>query len=416
MSNATTNDPIVLENANFIQSLIDRIRAGESMENVKREFVEHFKDSEQEVVIRAEQELLDRGISEMEVNTFVELHGSLMNSAAPITHTLAPGHPIQILNDENIAIEKFIAQIEYDFQAGSIKRLLEKMTQLNQIRVHYMKKEGLIMPVLYRKGFTGPSTIMWDKDNEIKHEIKILTRDLKKFFAPDNIQHTDELLAFKLRIDKLFAQMRDMITREERVFFPVALKYLTQEDWLEIYRDMDEYGFAFLNKDQIPIWAAGDVWQRAQTKFFEKTFEPPADFVTNGMIDGKIKLPTGEITIRQLEAVLKLLPIDITFIDENDKIRFFVNEGKIFPRPRSVLGRDVMECHPPKLVPMIKQLLNDFRNKTRDHLEICKIVDGKPLCVDYVAVYDDRGRYIGTVEFVQNFENAISNFAHASEF
>ena len=396
--------------ANLIQSMLERMKNGESESELRTEFIDKFRNVDHSIIMRAEQILLDRGIAQKDLHIFFEWHGELAKSTAPITHTLTAGHPIQTLNAENLAIEKFIGGIESDLNSGNFESLPDKFVKLNEIRRHYMKKEGLIMPVLYRKGFTGPSNVMWERDDEIKRDVKNLTREVKKFFAPDIIHTSDQLGEIKSKIGATFEKIRDMITREERVFFPVALQYLSQEDWLEIYRDFGEYGYSFL--DEIPIWTAGEIWYQGQDKFFEKTFEPPADYMTRGMLDGKIELPTGEITIRQLEAVLKLLPLDITFIDENDIIRFFINEGKVFPRPKSMLGRNVFECHPPKLESMLKQLLDDFKAKKRSSHEVCKYMLGKPICVKYLAVYDDRGRYIGTCEFVQNYESAIDNFKH----
>lgn len=405
-----------VEDADFIQSLLARIRHGEDEKSVKNDFIDRFREADHSLIMRAEQVLISRGIEEKDLHIFFEWHGELARLSAPVTHTLAAGHPVQTLNEENLAIEKFLQSIETDWQLGNFAALPKKFMDLNAIRKHYMKKEGLIMPVLYRKGFTGPSSFMWDRDDEIKREVKNLARDVSRFFTPDSIYTSAQTNEFKSRVDGTFDKIRDMIAREERVFFPVTLQFLTQEDWLEVYRDMFEYGFSFIDEDKIIPWAAGDVWQQAQDRIFEKTFEPPADYVAHGMLDGKIKLPTGEISIRQLEAILKILPIDITFIDADDIIRFFMNEGRVFPRPKSVLGQNVLDCHPPKLAPMIKDLLDDFKSKTRTEFEVCKFILGKPICVKYLAVYDEKGRYIGAVEFVQNLESILDSFKHLPKY
>lgn len=410
-------DSNAIENANFIQSLLDRIKNGEDEKSVRNDFIDRFRDSEHAVIMHSEQILLDRGISPKDLHIFFEWHGELAKISAPITHTLAAGHPIQTLNDENQAIEKFLQSIETTWDLGNFEALPKKFMELNAVRKHYMKKEGLVMPVLYRNGFTGPSTVMWDRDDEIKRDVKNLARDVSRFFDSDSIHTSDEIAEFrKTRVEDVFAKIRDMISREERVFFPVSLQFLSQEDWLVIYRDMFEYGFSFIEEDEVIRWAAGEVWEQAQDRLFEKTFEPPADYVAHGMLDGKIKLPTGEISIRQLEAVLKILPIDITFIDAEDTIQFFMNEGKVFPRPKSSLGQNVLDCHPPKLAPMIKDLIEDFKAKRRTNFEVCKFIMGKPISVNYLGVYDEKGKYIGAVEFVQNLESVLDSFKHVPKY
>ena len=258
---------------------------------------------------------------------------------------------------------------------------------------------------------------MWDCEEEIKRDVKNLSRDVSRFFDSESIHTSNDIAKFKKnRVDPVFAKIRDMISREERVFFPVALQFLSQEDWLVIYRDMFEYGFSFIKEDEVIRWAAGEVWEQAQDRLFEKTFEPPADYVAHGMLDGKIKLPTGELSIRQLEAVLKILPIDITFIDAEGIIQFFMNEGKIFPRPKSALGQHILNCHPPKLETMVRDLIEDFKTKRRTEFEVCKFIMGKPICVKYLGVYDEKGKYIGAVEFVQNLESILDSFKHVPKY
>ncbi|MDY3298365.1 PAS domain-containing protein, partial [Selenomonas sp.] len=126
--------------------------------------------------------------------------------------------------------------------------------------------------------------------------------------------------------------------------------------------------------------------------------------------NGKIQLPTGELAVRELRAMMKLLGVDITFIDAADHLRYFENEGKVFARPKLALGRPVYDCHPTQIVPVVKNLLADFKAKRRDHMTIFRRIAGKPIGVRYHAVYDDDGTYLGAVEFVQDFTEALEHF------
>lgn len=128
-------------------------------------------------------------------------------------------------------------------------------------------------------------------------------------------------------------------------------------------------------------------------------------------LDGRVKLPTGELTVRQLQGILKLLDVDITFIDKDDILRYFLNEGRIFSRPLTALGREVYSCHPPEVIPVVRQMLLDFKAKKRDHMEVWRRIMGRPVGVRYLAVYDEAGEYMGTVEFVQDYQKALDHFA-----
>ena len=130
-----------------------------------------------------------------------------------------------------------------------------------------------------------------------------------------------------------------------------------------------------------------------------------------GILDGKIQLPTGELTVRQLSAIFSLLPLDLTFIDAEEKLRFFINEGRVFPRPLAALGRDVAECHPPQIVPVVRNLVADFKAKKRSSLEVARYIMGRPIMVRYMPVYDDAGEYIGTLEAVQDCSHILEKFS-----
>ena len=114
--------------------------------------------------------------------------------------------------------------------------------------------------------------------------------------------------------------------------------------------------------------------------------------------------------MEQLTTILQLLPVDITFIDKDDVVRFFTNEGQVFTRPMSALGRDVMNCHPPEIIPVVRNLIADFKSKKRDHMTVYRYIRERPIRVHYQAMYNAAGEYIGTVEFVTDHEEPLEKF------
>lgn len=195
--------------------------------------------------------------------------------------------------------------------AENVEKITGLVASLNAVRSHYAKKEELLMPLLYDYGVTGPSQVMWGVDDEIKRELGTITKALK--------EDAENYPLYKGRINQVCTRIREMVFKEDRILFPLSLRYLTQEQWCEVYRDLFEMGMAFVDAETMPRWPEGEAWLK------EKSAQNMA-----AVLDGKVKLPTGELTVRQLQGILKLLDVDITFIDKDDILRYFLNEGKVF--------------------------------------------------------------------------------------
>ena len=319
-----------------------------------------------------------------------EMHEALMAEFANADKIkVESGHPIDIMQRENDALINLYNELQGNLSADDIESVISNLNKLMSISSHYGKKEELFMPILYQHGVTGPYQVMWAVDDDIKLEIRNINKNIS----------SDTYSKLKNKIVNVIQDMRDMIDKEEIVFFPISLKFFTQDEWLKIYRDMSDFDYTLIT--DIPKWSKGEDWIKEQETQFKEKF-----------LDGKIQYDTGEITIKQLQGILKLLPVDITFIDVEGNVRFFVNEGATFARPKSILGRSVMLCHPPKVVPIIEKLFEDFKAKKRKRMEVWKYVKGKPVAIKYLAVYDEADEYIGTVELVEDFSEALKQFAN----
>lgn len=301
---------------------------------------------------------------------------------------LANGHPAKAFHLEDMALAGFLDDLEAQIvQEGDVAEICRWFSRLNAIHVLYGKKEMLFMPILYRHGVTGPSQVLWDTDDEIKKNVRALAKDL----SPEHYGERKE------KISALLQSIREMIRKDESILLPLSFRFFTEEEWLMIYRDSLAMGVAFL--PELPHWKEGDDWLKIKEAEERERYA-----------DEKVCFPAGELTLRQLKGIFSLLPLDITFIDKDDILRFFVNEGKIFERPLLALGNDVRDCHPSRILPVIDQLLEDFKTKKRTQMEVWRTIKGKPVGVRYLAVYDDAGEYIGTVEIVQDFTDAIEHF------
>lgn len=313
-------------------------------------------------------------------------------ATTPDVEALPAGHPVTTMRAENEALLAYAGKLLRDNERPETPPdFAAQFLALNAVRTHFMKKEELFMPMLYQYGVTGPSDVMWRDDDAMKKELGTISRSLQ--------EDAGNAVIYRGRIRRLLQQLQAMVRKEDAILFPLSLRYFTEEEWYAIYDDAIDIGTAFLDAPPEP-WEPAEAWRRAQEKAAEaRAFE-----------NGKIQLPTGELTVKELREILKLAGIDITFIDAADHLRFFENEGKVFARPKLALGRPVYDCHPIQIVPVVKHLLADFKAKKRDHMTIYRRIAGKPIGVRYHAVYDEKGTYLGAVEFVQDFSEALAHF------
>lgn len=393
-----------------LRSYLDRLQKGEALADVRRDFVKSFVGVRPEEIMEAEQELMRDGVAPRELQKLCDIHSALFCGesgeeiasqraateraalASPEPAGLPEGHPVTALQRENAALTQQLESLSHLLAQGKAAAFAAAFPRLNALRAHYAKKEELLMPVLYRYGVTGPSEVMWGVDDEIKKELGVLTKAIK--------EDEENVTLYRGRLQALMTRIREMIVKEERILLPLTLRYFTEEEWFAVYRDAQEFGAAAEGSTQ-PRWDAAEEWCNRQQEALSR----------EEILDGKVQFETGALTVRQLRAMLSLFPVDITFIDENDVLRYFLNEGKIFARPRSALGRKVYECHPPQIIPVVRQMLADFKAKKRDHMVVWRRIMGKPIGVRYQAVYGKDGAYLGTVEFVQDFTEALARFA-----
>jgi len=373
---------------NLLKTLIRRLSNGESLESVRKDFAKNFSGVSAEDIADAEQKLIDAGTPPEEVQQLCDVHSAALHEQAESVEidieSVEDGHPSKTLHVENVALEKVLNELEEKLSANDAENFCKDFPKLLGLYAHYGKKEFLFMPLLANHGVTGPSQVMWGVDDEIKKSVRAFVKNL----TAENFADKKDKLA------DLLTEIREMIFKEEKIFIPLTFRFFTGEDFLSIYRDSLEMQVAFI--EEMPRWKFGDE-KLAEKKSFA--------------LSGKIKLPTGDLTLKQLQGIFKLLPVDVTFIDQDDKIKFFINGGKVFDRPLLALGNDIYSCHPPQIIPVVRKMLTDFKNKKRDCMEVCRTIKGKPVSVSYFAVHDDNGNYLGAVEFVQDFTKALEKFA-----
>lgn len=375
---------------------LQRLGAGEELEEVRKDFIKEFSDVQASEIMEAEQELMKQGTPLEEVQRLCDVHAALFHGVTPEEEMKkrqsfeqkeygnksqqaqeleqVEGHPLYTLTKENQALLKLLQQF-----AGSEDENL--LSIIGQFAVHYAKKGDLLYPHLKVKyGIAGPSDVMWTVDDEIRDEYSALMRES---------QRGDE---WNKRLRAVLKRIEEMVHKEQNILFPICAVNFTKEEWMGIYRDA---------KDYIVCFGVEDIhWQEAEDQ----------EIVRENSGKDEIVLPGGHMTLEQLTALLNTVPLEITFIDVDNINRFF-NEGpKVFKRPGMALDREVFSCHPPKIEPMVRAIIDDFRHGRKDRVPVWMEKGGRTMLVTYMAVRDKTGKYVGTAEFVQDMEFAKEHF------
>ena len=190
--------------------------------------------------------------------------------------------------------------------------------------------------------------------------------------------------------------IREMFYKEERILLPNALERLTEEDWRAIHSQEDEYGFSFFTR--------GNEWppeEKQKPQEEVKMMQSAPAKRTSSMND--FPLTHGDLSIMQIDMMLRTLPVDLTFVDENDIVRYYSETpDRIFKRSPAIIGRKVQNCHPPASVDKVIQILEDFRAGKRDVAEFWIQLGEKFIHIRYFAMRDSRGQYRGTLEVSQD--------------
>jgi DUF438 domain-containing protein len=226
--------------------------------------------------------------------------------------------------------------------------------------------------------------VMWGVDNEIRAQIK----QFKEHLADPEPVASEAVTQFK----KMSQDIIEMIYKEEKILFPEALARLSQKEWGEIREQEDEIGYFNVTPRE--------TWQAEEE---EDISEEPKEIEGIKDDEALIFLSTGALTQEQINLMLINLPVDVTFVDEFDRVRYFTQgRERIFDRSPSIIGREVTKCHPPQSVDKVVRILEDFRAKKRDVAEFWIQMGGQFIHIRYFALRDADENYKGCIEVSQN--------------
>ncbi|TET54327.1 MAG: DUF438 domain-containing protein, partial [Anaerolineales bacterium] len=367
-----------------LKSVINKLHAGESVEDVKGEFADLLRDVGAGDIAELEQALIADGMPEEEIKQLCDVHVAVFRDSldAEAKPEAIPGHPVHTFLAENAAAGEVLDALQAAIEASDWDEARQCLAKLREYENHYLREENILFPYLEKHGFTGPSTVMWAIHDDVRAGWKELGRLLEG--EPDGSRVAEAFAPLAVAI-------REMFYKEEKILYPSSLERLSQAEWLAI-RDQ-EAGVGFCYVEPGAEWPPEDVAARLGTLLGQ----------AEAVGEGRLPLKTGALTVQEINWMLSHLPVDVTYIDGDDAVRFF-SEGheRIFPRSPAIIGRKVQQCHPPASVDRVQQILDDFRAGKRDVAEFWIQRDGQFIHIRYFAVRDDGGAYQGTVEVSQD--------------
>lgn len=368
---------------------------GKPIEEVKPKFEKIIEGISVSEISQLEQTLIMEGMPVSEVQRLCDVHAALFKGSIEEIHREEkpediPGHPIHTFKLENERIQKLIDEeiqplVDELKQADSssvISKLRKKLSTLMEIDKHYSRKENLLFPYLEKYGITAPPMVMWGVDDEIRAELKAI-KDLLASYQGNR----EEIIQ---KIEQALHKVSEMIFKEEKILFPMALEKLTEDEWASIAEESDEIGYTFVNPER--------VWNPERNKAKKEIVEKKQP-----QQEGVVPFETGSLTFKELDVLLNNLPIDITFVDKDDVVRYFSQaKDRIFTRTKAAIGRKVQNCHPPSSMHIVEKILEDFKSGRKDKEEFWLQMGDKYVYIRYLALRDENGEYLGTLEVTQN--------------
>lgn len=355
------------------------------------------------------------------------------------------GHPLNTLYAENDAIselveEKLLPDLKKWQQDGKnqdlLTRLQQELKKLQTIKYHYKRKENSLYSFLVKYKLIDESTssALWGLDDNIRAIVKDAAQAVNEKPLPDKY-------VIEAKIEKAARQVMWMVFSENTILLPILSIVSTPKDWHMVKQDELEVGYTLIDypnswsptQDDIDQaqWQAdqngqmSDELRQAYSKFLHAFLQidptkvktkvlhgDPSypvgeeqnspDLIFKDIKDTTLKLEIGSLSLKEIPAIFNVLPIDLTFVDKYDKVKWFSNTDRVFPRTRSVIGRPVIRCHPPKSIDKVLKILDDFHKGMADSKDFWVNVHGRTIYLCFYAIRDNDDNYLCCLETVQD--------------
>jgi hypothetical protein len=374
-----------------LKEVIKELHAGKTVEEVKAKFADVIAGISPVEISRLEVQLVKDGLPIEEIQNLCDVHAELFKGSLEEYHhpEEVPGHPVYTMKQENEALRVLMkVSLRNDLDAFKADpsdnnrfKLLESVNLFWDIDKHYSRKENLIFPFLEAAGVTAPPKVMWGVDDEIRQKIKDARAALINFKG--------DVKDVETKLNAAIVQTGEMIFKEESILFPMCLETLSEDEWIKIYEGSDEIGYTLIPPQ--------NEWELKRVNVVNQDHD-------KGLTDsGFIRFDTGVLSTKELNLMLNHMPVDFTFVDKDNVVKYFSNgKERIFARTKAVIGRTVENCHPPKSAHIVEKLVEDLKSGKKDSESFWIQMGDKFIVISYYAVRDEKGEFMGTLEFSQD--------------
>ncbi|MHA2320701.1 MAG: DUF438 domain-containing protein, partial [Candidatus Thorarchaeota archaeon] len=346
-----------------LKDLILELHGGEDVKKLQAEFKEILVDVSATEIAEMEQSLIDSGeLTAQQVTALCDIHVLVFKESLDVQKTpqTTPGHPIHTYMRENEEAQKLVNLLKESPDDDSV------LEELKKIIVHYTRLQNQLFPLLEKAGVTGPSTVMWAKQDEIREMLSKVDRT---------------------NLSELLTAIEELIYKEENILFPMSLENLSEYDWVKVRTGAEEIGYAWVTP--------GTEWKPISPIDIHQVDQEPES--------PKINLNTGNLTLKEIDLLLRHLPLDISFVGVDEKVKYYsATEERIFPRSPAVIGRSVINCHPSKSYDKVQKIMTYFKEGKKDKATFWIQMKDLFFLISYYAVKDDDGKFVGTLEVTQD--------------
>jgi PAS domain S-box-containing protein len=380
-----------------LKEIIKQLHAGVPPAQVKEKFKQVLAGTKPEEIAKIEQELVKEGMPREQLQRLCDVHLAVFGEQVQDQELhLASGHPISILMEEHRVLLERADRLKVDVdlieEACDVVYVGDALTELQGVvkdfveaEKHYLREENVLFPTMEKHGITEPPAIMWMEHNQIRELKKKLLELVEKWNSMSFEDFKKRLVEVALRVCEL---LPSHFFKENNILFPSALQVIKDTEWGEVRKEFDEIGYcSFTPKHALVSLHGTEVEEQKATLEMGET----------------LHFETGNLSKEEVEALLDTIPIDVSFIDADDQVRYFNKaEKRIFVRTKAVLGRKVQMCHPQKSLHVVNKIVEAFKTGKKDVAEFWITIENRFVHIRFFAVRSKGGKYLGAVEVVQD--------------
>lgn len=409
-----------------MKNLLKRIHEGADPESLKREFGEVLASINPAEIPLIEQQLVREGVPIQEILRMCDLHVALFRDylVSRELRGVPEGHPLDLLLRENELILRQAEQLGVvanalakagDEEVGPLlQQLRALLSKLRAVRVHYRKLQMLLFPYLERRGIAAVPRVLWGREDQAITKLRALLKRVEGELS------TEEAREVAREAAGLASELAELVFRENKILFPALWALMSEGEWAAVAEEARKIGYLVEVKEVWKPEAEPILPYQAELRVEEGSLERvPPEFRAVAawaepdryklVREGDLSLGTGFLSPEEMGGIFRALPVEVTFADASDRVRFY-SEGRLppaFVRTKTILGRNLLYCHPPRLERLVRETVESLKRGEIDYREFWTRIDDRVVRVFISAVRDEDGRYLGALEVVEDFTEAL---------